>query len=254
MENELRTTLNLAQGSFSNWAKGGENSITWRSDVMGKVVIDKKNYRWAINTNLSFGKTKISDNGFRKSADELKMETVYSFKKEIHVNPYMAFSALTQFAPGYKYHDKEKRIQTSDFMDPGYLTQSLGFGYSPFKQLKTRMGFAVKETLTKKFPKPFADNPKTDRVEKIKVEKGLDATVDFDQKLNSTLRYTSKVVLFSDLSRFDEIDVNWDNLFMAKITNIIQVNLVVKLVYDSNFSRKSQLMQSLAAGFVFDLI
>ena len=28
-ENELRTTLNLAEGSFSNWAKGGENSITW---------------------------------------------------------------------------------------------------------------------------------------------------------------------------------------------------------------------------------
>ena len=63
-KNELNTTLNLAQGSFSNWAKGGENSITWRSDLTGKFVREEKKYSWSTNGKFSFGKTKISDNGF----------------------------------------------------------------------------------------------------------------------------------------------------------------------------------------------
>ncbi len=253
-ENELNTTLSLAQGSFSNWAKGGENSITWRSDVIGKFVKEEKKYSWSTSGKLSFGKTKISDNGFRKSSDELRLETVFALKEEVHVISYMAFNMRTQFAPGYKYIDKENRVQTSDFMDPGYFKQSIGFGYSPFKELKARMGFAVKETITENFPKPFADDLKTTRVEKIKIEQGLDTTIDFDQKINSSFRYTSKIILFSTLERFNEIDLNWDNLFLAKLTTFIQVNLSIKLVYDKDFSSKRQLMQSLAAGVVFDLI
>ena len=95
----------------------------------------------------------------RKSADEIRLETVLSLRKEVLVNPYMALSLRTQFAPGYKYSDKENRLQTSDFMDPGYFTQSMGLGYSPFKGLKTRIGFALKETLTRKFPEPVSPSP-----------------------------------------------------------------------------------------------
>ncbi|MCA9734087.1 MAG: DUF3078 domain-containing protein [Deferribacteres bacterium] len=253
-DNKLVGALNMSQISFDNWAKGGENTVTWQILVTSKFEKNEKRYNWRTSTKFNFGKTKVDGFSFRKSMDEIKLETVMTYKMDSYINPYGALTVQTQFAGGYKYIDKSSKKQVSAFLDPGYFTQSTGFGIEPTKGLRTRAGLSYKQTVTSDFPKPFADDPKTEKIEKIKTEVGFESTTDFSHKLSDNLRLTSKLEMFSNLEAFDEIDVNWDNMFRARVAKYVSVNMNFRLLYDKTVSLKRQINQSLALGLTYTFI
>ena len=152
-KNQVVGSFNLIQISFDNWDQGGENSLAWQFNLNSKFENEQKRYNLSNTSKLSYGKTKLGDTEARKSVDEMKLESVLTYKLGAYVNPYLALTAKTQFTAGYTYIDTS-RTKTSDFLDPGYFTQSIGFGYAPFEELKTRLGFTLKETITKNFPVP----------------------------------------------------------------------------------------------------
>lgn len=252
--NTVVGSLNMTQVAFDNWAKGGENAISWQVLISTISERNHKKYKWITTGKFNFGKTKLDDLDFRKSVDEFKLETVFTYKIGSYINPYTAMTSLTQVADGFKYLSEDEKVQVSAFLDPGYFTQSTGFGIEPTKGLKTRAGLSLKETITSDFPKRFADNPKTVKVEKVKTEVGFESTTDFSRKLSDNLVMTSKLEMFSNLEAFDEIDVNWDNVFRAKVAKYISVNMNFHLLYDKTVSAKRQLNQSLALGLTYTFI
>ncbi|MDH4222954.1 MAG: DUF3078 domain-containing protein [candidate division Zixibacteria bacterium] len=244
-EKELVSSLNLTQSTFDHWIQGGENTLAWQLNVNTRFENEQGNYNWANTGKIAYGKSKVGDAESRKTADEIKLETVLTYKLSLYVNPYVAFKGETQFTTGYAYTDTSKRA-ISDFFDPAYFTQSLGLGYSPGKEFKTRLGFALKETFTDNYPIPYADDPDTPEIEKTKVEAGMDLVVEFKKKLAENILFSSKLDSFSNLKRFDTIDVNWDNLFSAKVSKIISANYNFTLLYDKDLSKKRQIKQILA--------
>ncbi len=252
--NKLVGGLNMSQVTFDNWAKGGENAVTWQILFTGKFEKNHNRYKWLTAGKFNFGKTKLDGLEFRKSVDELRLETVFTYKIGSYINPYAAATILTQFVEGYKYSGENTREQVSAFLDPGYFTQSTGFGIEPAKGLKTRAGLSMKETVTIDFSAPYADNPKTAKTEKIKIEVGFESTTDFSRKLSENLELISKLEMFSNLETFDQIDVNWDNMFRAKVAKYISVVMNFRLLYDKTVSIKRQLNQSLALGLTYTFI
>ena len=245
--NEVIGALNVTQTSFHNWTQGGESTFSWQLYLTGKFVHDQEKYNWSHAGKTSFGKTKVVGTEARKSVDEIRLESVFTYKIGEYVNPYAAVTGETQLATGFDY-TVDPRVKVSDFMDPGYFTQSVGVGYIPFAILRTRLGFGLKETITKDFPVPYADDPTTPKVEKTKIEFGLESVIDFRGKLSDNVLLTAKLELFSNLKRFDETDVKWDTIFTNKVSKYMAVNLNVKLFYDKNLSTKRQLKQGLALG------
>ena len=247
-KNEGVANLNFTQNKFDNWSQGGEDSWSWQLDVNAKFVNDQEKYNWSNSLKISYGKTKVGDAGSRKSADELKFESVYSHKMSPYVNPYIALSGLTQFTDGYDY-SKDPKVQVSGFMDPGYFTQSAGLGIEPNANIKTRLGAALKETITSSDTAAiiFANG------EDMRVEYGAESVTDINYKFNEILLFTSKLELFANLQRIDEIDVNWDNVFSAKLSKYITASLNIKLFYDKDISEKRQLKQTLAVGLSYTL-
>ncbi len=252
-KNELVGNLNFSQITFDNWTKGGENSWAWQLDILGKATRDMEKFVWSNSGKLSFGKTQIGDAESRKSADEIRLESVLSYKMKVHINPFVAVTAVTQFARGYNYTDGGK-VEISKFMDPGYFTQSIGFGYNYQDQVKTRLGAALKETITSDHPVPYADDPATSEIEKTKVEYGVESSTELNFVLSENILYNSKLDMFSNVKRFDEIDVNWDNIFSAKVSDYIKVNFNIVLFYDKDLSTKRQLKQSLSVGLSYTFI
>jgi hypothetical protein len=165
----------------------------------------------------------------------------------------VAASAETQFTTGYEYGE-ESKTAISTFLDPGYFSQSAGLGYEPAKEFKTRLGFALHETITSDYPVPYADDPDTDEIEKTKVEPGIESITDFSKTLIGNILMTSKLELFYDFGAFDEIDVRWDNIFSAKISKYIDVNFNVELFYDRELSEKRQIKQALAVGLTYTFL
>ena len=242
--------LNFTQNRFDNWSQGGEDSWAWQLDLNGKFIHEAAKTRWDNAIKFSFGKTRVGDAESRKAADELKLESVLTFKAGLYVNPYLSLTALTQVAQGFEHLDGEKR-SVSNFLDPAYFTQGTGFGYAYREVFRFRLGVALKETITRNHPVPFTDNPATPEVETTRTEVGAESNSDLSLKLHQNLLWTSKFHLFSNFAGIDEIDVNWDNLFTARVTQLIAVNFNFNLFYDRDVSPKRQIKQTLSVGLTY---
>ncbi len=216
-------------------------------DVNTKFANDQEKYNWTTSAKLSYGKTKVGDASAKKASDEIKLESVFTYKMNLYINPYVAVTGLTQFTDGYAYSDAGK-VKISSFMDPGYFTQSVGVGYKLNEIIKTRLGATLKETVTDKFSDSFADG------DKMRVEFGAKSVTDLKVQIIKNILYTSKLEMFSNLKGLNEVDVTWDNLFSSKISDLITVSFNFRMMYDNDVSYKRQLKQTLAVGLSYSLL
>lgn len=250
-KNEMVGNLNFTQNKFDNWAQGGEDSWSWQLDINAKFENDQEKYNWSNTGKFSFGQTQIGDADSRKAADEIKLESVYTYKMNLYINPYFAVTGKTQISKGYQYTDSSK-FAISDLLDPGYFTQSVGIGYKPNDMIKTRLGAALKETVADKYP--FADDPATTKFEKSRTEVGAESVTDLEYKVSENILFNSKLEMFSNLEGINEVDVTWDNLITAKVSEYINVSFNLNLLYDRNISKSRQLKQTLAVGLSYTLL
>ncbi len=243
--------LNLTQTSFDNWAQGGENSFAWQFNFNCKFTNDQEKFNWANSGKLTYGSLKTGDQDFRKSIDEIKLETVYSYKMNLFINPFVAATGETQIAPGYNY-GATPETKISAFMDPGYFRESIGVGYAPNEIIKSRVGLALKQTISSDYA--YADDPDTDKIEDFKNEVGAESVTDLNWKVAENSLVTSKLELFSNIKGFDEIDVNWDNVLSTKVSKYVAFNFNFKLLYDKDISKKRQIKQSIALGLTYSFL
>jgi len=241
--------LNLTQVSFDNWSEGGENAMAWQTTLASTFAYRGPSYSWESSGKLGYGKSKLGSSDLRKSIDEIRLESVLLHRWKGPVDPYVGVLARTQFSTGYQYGDST-RTATSGFFDPAYFTESAGLAYQPTGVLKTRMGAAVKETFTRLY-NTYSDDPSTPRVEKHKVEGGITSVTDLNAKLRDDVLLVSRLELFSNLTALRRTDVNWESTLTVQLAKYVNLNLDVRLLYDSDVSARRQLKQSLALGLTY---
>jgi hypothetical protein len=248
---ELSSRIHVSQISFTNWAKGGDNIITYNTGLTAGLKKETAKYSWFIHGDCSFGQTKQGDKGVRNTLDRIDLDASVTFKKKRLMNPFFLLTLDTQFARGYNYK-KDPPVAKSDFRDPIYLVQSFGTGVQFSSSTKTKLGFAMKETFTNDF-RQYSDNPKTkDKTEWFKIEHGLNSRTDFSCKIKTSMSLVSKLELFSNLNSFKEIDVRWDTKFQTKLAKYISVNFNIYTLYDYNISKKTQIKQFMGIGFTYN--
>lgn len=240
--------LNFTQNAFSkNWGQGGENSWSWAMNINAKFEKDEATYNWANSAKFAFGQASIGDSTPRKAADELALETVYTYKWASDLNPYAAATLHTQLTEGFQYNETGKTA-ISNFFDPGYITESLGMSFKPNDIIKTRLGLAAKQTITSKYSETYGNG------EEFRKEIGSESVTDLHLKLNEQILYESKLELFSNLKAINQVDANWDNTFSATVSELIKVSFNFRMVYDKDISIKRQLKQTLAVGLSYTFL
>lgn len=252
-DNKFIGALNLSQTSVNNWPAGGDNSWNWLLNFSGSFTDKQEAFDWANTLRMQFGQSKIGSDEMRKTDDEFFFESVFTYKLWNKLNPYAAITAQTQFTEGYDY-STDPKTKISNFLDPGFFREAVGLDYNPEKNIKTRLGLALKQTVADKFAAIWSDDPDTEDIETLRSEIGLESVTDFTFNVSELIVYVTKLQLFSNLNRFDEIDVNWDNLFSAKVADYLSVTLSVVLVYDKDISVQRQLKQTLAVGLTYSFL
>ncbi|MBC8375123.1 MAG: DUF3078 domain-containing protein [FCB group bacterium] len=245
--------INLTQTGFDNWAAGGENAYAWQMNLNYKFVQDLEKTKWSNTGKFLYGATKTGDQEMRKSADEIKLESVLTYKLGSKINPFVAVTGETQFAAGMDY-STDSSFQISAFMDPGYFRESFGAGYAINEGLGTRLGLSFKQTVTSDYPSPYTDDAATAETETMRSEFGAESVTDLTYNISETAVFVSKLELFSAFSAFDEIDANWDNTLTVKVSDYINMNMNFKMVYDKDISVKRQIKQSMAFGVNYTFI
>ena len=202
-KNSVVGGLNMTQTGFDNWAAGGENAFSWQINVNYKFEQSSEKTTWTHSGKMVFGATKAGDEDMQKSIDEIKAESVLIYNMGSSINPFIAVTGETQFAAGYNYGENPAP-QISAFMDPGYFRESLGAGMDIRKGLSTRLGLSLKQTITKNYPIPYADDVNTVEVETLRSEFGAESVSDLLVNLSETSTFVSKLELFSAFIQFSE--------------------------------------------------
>ncbi len=249
-KHSLVTALNVTQVSFTDWAQGGENSLAYAVSGIGKTTFEPKNVAWSFSYKLGFGQTKLGNQGLRKTDDKIELETVFTYKFGSYINPYAAATMKTQFATGYKYDNLGNATPLSKFFDPAYVTQSLGAGYQFIPQVKTRLGYALREIYTNDFY-AYADDPKTPQHERIKIEDGFESVTDVQWKMDDNVLFVSKVELFMTVRTPDKAILRSDNTLRVQAAKYIAVTLNANVINDRQISPHTQLMNTMAIGLSY---
>jgi hypothetical protein len=99
-------------------------------------------------------------------------------------------------------------------------------------------------------------------------EGGIESVTDASLTFHTSIKYTGKLTLFKAAtfsekddfagSPFEDdwksIDVNFENIIAAQVSKVITVNLYTQFLYDKQVSVKGRWKQTLAIGFVYQLI
>jgi hypothetical protein len=252
-EHTLVSGLTLTQVSLSNWQQGGEEAVAWTATLDGKSAFARPKLLWDSTYKLAFGQTKLGEQQVRKTEDKIDIESVLTLDQGLLVDPYVAATFKTQFADGYAYPEDAERVAMSAIFDPAYFTQSAGVGYRPAEEVRTRLGVALRETVTDEF-NTYADDPDTPEVETSRTEGGLESVTDVEWQLRDNVRLSSKLEVFTAFADLSDLVIRDDTTVTVKVTEWVSIKLNVLVVREDRVVEKTQVKQTIAVGLNYDLL
>ncbi|MBP8976472.1 MAG: DUF3078 domain-containing protein [Bacteroidetes bacterium] len=252
-QHSMHVNANLTQVSFTDWAQGGENSLAYALFLEGKSEFAHDSINWTNSYKFGYGQARLSTLGLRKTDDIINFESVFIYKLGAYINPYASVSLRTQFTEGVVYESDGRTVPVSNFFDPGYLVQAIGVGYQPISEIKTRLGMAMREIVTKNYVS-YSDDPSTSKVEKVRVDGGVESVTDVNWKVMENIIFTSKLEIFAPIKHLKQATLRSDNTLSAKANKYVSINLNVLLLNDPQIQARTQIKETLALGISFTLI
>ncbi len=227
------TSLSISQLSLTNWAAGGENSLS--GNVLLKISpdYDDGTINWDNDLTLGFGLLKQGDNDMDKSDDQIELSSKFGYRASKNWFYTALLSFKTQFADGYSYPEDVK-TKISGFMTPAYLNISLGFDYKPtdgfsllIAPISSKMTFVMDETLSNEgaYGVPVGNS--------FRGEFGAYIKLAYKKEILKNVLLDTKVDFFSNYVENPQyVDVNWDLLLTFKVNELISATLMTQLIYD----------------------
>lgn len=237
---------NFTQVSLTNWAAGGQSSVSLNGLLDLFANYKKGTTAWDNNLTLGYGETQIGGSEWIKSDDRILLNSKYGKKASEHWYYAALLNFKSQFAPGFSDATEETKI--SDFMAPGYLLGALGMDYKPSDNITVFVSpFTSKLTVVNiqsladagAFGVDAAEfddmGNKTKDGKTTRIEIGGYLRLLYKRDIAENVTYQTNLDLFSNYSNNPQnIDVNWDNLISMKINKYLSTTITTSLIYDDD--------------------
>lgn len=248
-------TLNIAQGSLSNWQGGGEKSSF---SAVGFVNLFANFHQdkqvWVNTLDLGYGYINTTSLGSRKSDDRIDLLSKYGYQIGKKWYASSLFNFRTQFAKGYSYdkdvNGAEIKNGTSDLFAPAYVLLSLGFDYKPtdnfslFLSPLTERWIIVNDDYLSSLGAFGVDPGKRSRN-----EFGAFLSAEFNKEIMTNVVYKSRLDAFSNYKQKPgNIDIYWTNILAMKVNRFLSANIALDFLYDDNAIGRLQIRQLLGVG------
>ncbi|HEY5511271.1 MAG TPA: DUF3078 domain-containing protein [Prolixibacteraceae bacterium] len=227
-------TVGFTQTALSNWAKGGESSLSMLLISRYIANYSKKNIRWENSAEFRLGIFSSKTRGIEKNDDKLEFQSrvgYSAFKKW-----YYSFESnfRTQVARGYMYPDKVNPI--SAFMAPAYLTFSIGMDFKPTKRfslflspLTSKTTFVLDTALINS--SNFGLEPGKRRL----WEAGAIVKMNWHYPIMEDIIYDTRAEIFNNyLYPFQKFNLNWEQTLVMQVTQHISTRIMTQVIYDYN--------------------
>ena len=156
---DLKTQINVGQTSLTNWAAGGDNTLSLAAFIDGNANWKKGEMFWNNRLQLDYGFLYASSKPIlQKNTDRIYLESKWGYKAPSTQNLYFSanYDFKSQFSTGYDYKTpasvvdengndlegsdlrdvwRDARLLKSNFFAPAYTNLALGIDYNPAKWL-----------------------------------------------------------------------------------------------------------------------
>jgi hypothetical protein len=250
--------LNFNQSAFSNnWSAGGISSVSLGTNFDFRAEYNKTPFDYTSETNLIYGIAANKGQGERKTNDRIFLDNKVATQLSKHWFLFGSLSFESQFSAGYNYVDANgnavnQGLLISDFMAPGYLTESLGLEYKPTKYFDLRLGtgtakqtFVLDTTIYHNQP----DNYGVKVGHTFMNQLALQVVAAIDKDLMPNLHINARYALFVPYQQALAYTTHrLDATLTAKVNRLINVTMNGTFLYDKNTSPRPQGTEGLALG------
>lgn len=255
--------INANQAAFSdNWNAGGVNSISVGGTLSHKSDFTKNNTSFISEVVMQYGRIKNKDQSARKSNDRLFWDNKLSLKISKSWSLFTSLTFESQFDNGFKYakdtDGADSLILISNFMAPGYITESVGIEYKRDKTFSLRLGTGTaRQTLIldKRLQPTEASGPRfgVDPGKYFRNDLAFQVTANLDKNLTETINLKSRYNLFANYKGLGDPSHRLDATITTRVTRLINVTLNGIIIYDSDIDSKVQASQTLALGLLYKI-
>ena len=259
-------SLSFSQITLTNWAAGGESSIAGNGLVNLFADYRRGSLIWNNSLDLGYGLQRREGETARKTDDRIDLFSKVGRRAVENWYYSGLLNFRTQMAPGYDYSIDET-AQISNFLAPAYILAALGMDYKPIDNFSLFMA-PLTGKLTIVRDESLAPNFGLDAGENFRSEFGGYLRALYRTDLTETITFQTKLDLFSNyLDSPQNVDVNWENLLMMRVTQYISVSFMTHLIYDDDiligidtnddgnidhFGPRVQFKQLLGVGFAYN--
>ncbi len=227
--------ITFSQVSLTNWAAGGQNSISVNGFVNLYANYLKGNTSWENRFDLGYGILKQGKEGdWMKTDDKIELMSKYGRKASKHWYYSALLSFKSQMTPGYNYPNDSNKI--SNFLAPGYVVGAIGMDYKPSGNFSAFIApFTSKITIVNDKDLSDAGAFGVDSGQTVRVEYGGYVRVFYKKNIQKNISFQTKLDLFSNyLHNPQNIDINWETLLEVKVSKWITMNITTTLLYDDD--------------------
>ncbi len=253
--------LNFSQSAFSNnYSAGGVNAIALGSNFDFKAEYNKTPFDYTTELNLLYGISKNKGQGSRKTNDRIFLDNKIASQLSKHWFFFGSLSFESQFDKGFNYlnpdgSNAQNPFLISNFMSPGYLTESVGFEYKPVKYFDLRLGTGTARqtfVLDTTIYHNQSSNYGVTAGHTFKNELALQVVAAIDKDLMKNLHITARYALFIPYQQpLAYIGHRIDATLTAKVNRLIAVTINGTFLYDKNTSTSVQGTEGLALGVLY---
>lgn len=253
--------LNFTQSAFSeNYSAGGVNAIALGTNFDFKTEYNKAPLDYTTELNLIYGISKNKGQGSRKTNDRIFLDNKIASQLSKH---WFFFGSLTfesQFDKGYNYTVGDDGIATvplliSNFMSPGYLTESVGFEFKPTKYFDLRFGTGTARQTFVLDTTIYHNQPSNYGVaihHTFKNDLAFQVVALLDKDIAKNMHLNARYALFIPYQQsLAYISHRIDATLAAKVNPLIAVTINGTFLYDKNTSSRVQGTEGMSLGILY---
>jgi hypothetical protein len=228
-------SANFSQVSLTNWAAGGESSMSGVFLLNYLANYKKDSLSWDNYFNFGYGFLKNNDEDLRKSTDRIEFNSKVGYNTGGNWNYAGLVSFKSQFAPGYNYPRVTGDSPISKFLAPAYINLALGMDYKNDYMSLFISPATGKFTIVNDDDLSDSGGFGVDPGKKLRSEMGGSFRLALKKEVVKNVTAQTKLDLFSNYFHNPQnIDVDWNFMLNMKVNEWLSANLITQLIYDDD--------------------
>lgn len=228
-------SANFSQVSLTNWAAGGQSSMSGVFMLNYLANYKKDSLSWDNYIDLRYGFLKEDGNDMTKSSDRIEFNSKLGYNTGTGWNYAALVNFKSQFAPGYNYPRTPNDTYISKFLAPAYVNVALGMDYKNDFITLFISPATGKFTIVGDDDLSAAGEFGVDPGKKFRAEFGGSVRFGAQKEIVKNVTASTKLDLFSNYFHNPaNIDVDWTFMLNMKVNEWLSANFLTQMIYDDD--------------------